>query len=287
MSTGRHLLTAAHCFEGATSSSSWSVDFELSTGIESYDFDISNIHVHPSYTGIGAGFDIAIVDLGPSVSLDIPRYDVVASDSADEMEVAHLRIGYGGSGDGSTGLSLPAGEKRWGLNRWEANGISGLVTNEATQLTYDFDSGDVAQDGFGFFFGTTGPAGVLGDTSFNDPLGEGVDEVIGSPADSGGPIFIQNGDGELVIAGVASYVARLAIIGSGDTSDIDSETTPNSTYGEFGGDTRLAHPDVARFVQNATAIPEPSAFYSLGLLLLGQVVLRNVKLPRWLRRQPS
>jgi len=57
---------------------------------------------------------------------------------------------------------------------------------------------EILQDGFGFFFGTTGPAGVSGDASFNDPIGEGADEVIGSPADSGGPIFVQNGNGEMV-----------------------------------------------------------------------------------------
>src|SRR5690606_21157468 len=98
---------------------------------------------------------------------------------------------------------------------WEL--FLGDTTVPDSILMYDFDSGSSANDTFGII------------ASIHN-LGLGNDEVMTAPGDSGGPTLF----GEQ-IAGITSYSARHP-----DYGDIDSVPEPNSSFGEFGGDTRVS-----------------------------------------------
>ncbi|MBC8229691.1 PEP-CTERM sorting domain-containing protein [bacterium] len=87
---------------------------------------------------------------------------------------------------------------------------------------------------------------------------------MSAPGDSGGPTFI---DGE--IAGITSYGVTLWG-GDVSTSDIDGPfPTLNNSFGEFAGDTRVAY--YADFINQTTAIPEPTTFAMFGIGILGIV----------------
>jgi hypothetical protein len=79
---------------------------------------------------------------------------------------------------------------------------------------FDFDSGDPANDTFGLLHG------------LND-LGEGDAEVMTATVDSGGPTLLGS-----KVAGVTSFRAH-------DVQG-DSDGFLNSSFGEFGGDTRVS-----------------------------------------------
>ena len=101
----------------------------------------------------------------------------------------------------------------------------GGITNNSTQLTFDFDSGETPNDAYGFFFGA----------GFAD-LGLGLNEENSAPGDSGGPTFVNDG-GTMKIAGVTSYGLRL-VFGGGATADNNGAL--DSSWGEFSGDARIA-----------------------------------------------
>ena len=93
--------------------------------------------------------------------------------------------------------------------------------------------------------------------------------------DSGGPTFIDD-----KIAGITSYGVTL-LGDDGTTSDIDYEQFegyPNSSFGEFGGDTQVSYH--ASWI-DTQVIPKPSALVSLRSLL-GILALTVV----WWRRTP-
>ena len=167
--------------------------------------------MNPSYSLTGdifAGHDVALLEFDEPVSLDVPRYELFDG-SYDELAAPmNIKIGYGSSGFGATGSTIPAvlppsaGVKRAGLNIWEFKGLGDLIvpfgitaiTENDTQLTYDFDNGDTkdpANDAFDFFFGITDPSGAGG---------FGSDEVMAALGDSGGPSFVEKIGGGFAIA---------------------------------------------------------------------------------------
>jgi hypothetical protein len=241
--TGRHLLTAAHCLiddsgafaasaasmtwqtpSGAFASAAVSATFPADAGGRLYDGEV--LH----------GWDVAILELADPVGPAVPRYDIFRGGGASELGRQAVKVGYGRGGLGSTGATLSAGTKRVGLNRWESTGLGALgvggITNNDTQLTYDFDSGSSDNDAFEVFFGFAGD------------LGFGEDEVGAAPGDSGGPTFVLE-DGRYQIAGVTSYGLRL---GGASALQSDVDSILNSSWGEFGGDTRVAQSVISAFV---------------------------------------
>jgi len=235
LSTGLHVLTAAHCVTddfGNFVLNSATVTFE-GKKTETISVDVPNSSAHPRFKGdFIKGFDVAVLTLTSAPSSDIDRY-VIDRNSGDDVGSTPIKTGYGQSGFGTTGANattFPAGIKRTGLNLYDDVGDTmylalGLKPNKdfviGGVLQYDFDNGTASTDAFGFFFS-------------NPNTGLGDKEVNSAPGDSGGPN--QNGN---VITGVTSYGITLTFTDSGDTSDVTPDIV-DSSFGEFSGDSRVS-----------------------------------------------
>ncbi|MGC9504243.1 trypsin-like serine protease [Baaleninema sp.] len=224
--TGRHVITAAHCFNISENVANLNPDpedyrvfFDLPTGRVSVG--VENIFVHPQWTADrSSNNDIAIVELAETAPDAASRYDVYTG--TDEVGQVVQRVGYGVKATGSKGEfeDTSNGVKRTGQNRYDALGeifnSPDAIALPGTQLAYDFDNGNPENDAFG--------------VEFDRPdLGLGLQEVGTSPGDSGGPSFIGN-----KIAGIASYGL------SPTTPGVDVTEKNDTSFGEFFGDTRVS-----------------------------------------------
>ena len=215
LTTGRHIITAAHCFfdnngNQSEDETNTSVTFETSTG--DVTINASKVTIHPDYNTSTLAHDIAIVELVSEAPAEATRHDIYRN--SDEVGQTFAKVGYGAFGEG---LDVTSGNnvKRDGLNKFDALGdiFNDPEIPDGTQLFFDFDDGTAANDAFGQEFG-------INDT------GLGTDEVNTAPGDSGGPSFI--GD---KVAGVTSY---------GITSSVDVDSTTNSSFGEYSSETRVS-----------------------------------------------
>ncbi|NJL01582.1 MAG: S1 family peptidase [Spirulinaceae cyanobacterium RM2_2_10] len=258
LSTGAHILTAAHCLPRASSGAAdffAQAQFNLTTGFAFRT--VSQFFLPAPWTGdwgfeAWRGYDLAILELSASAPAAAERYELYRD--RDELGRVADKVGYGRSGTGASGDTLWSGTKRAGQNRYDALGNRFTSRAGDRLLIYDFDSGLAANDRLG------------------SDLGLGAAEVMAAPGDSGGPSFI---DG--LLAGITSWRS------GGSFYDVDSQT--NSSFGELGGDTRVsAHTDWIDGILNhwwlaqtsatpATSIPEPGL--GLGLLGLGAWLWRN------------
>lgn len=200
------VLSAGHCLDAAGfSASDWTFNLSDSGG---------GIHVgaerfvHPDWTSSGgdlsSGADIALLRLS-TVETDVVRTKINISDTS-EVGRTGTHVGYGRTGTGVTGDTLPAGTKRAGDNLVDVDGdaVTGYQDNV---LFTDFDSGSSGDN-------------VIGSAT---PLNL---EYMIAPGDSGGSMFMDLGDGE-VIAGVHSFIA--SVDGSTDAS-----------YGDLSGSVRVS-----------------------------------------------
>ncbi|MBO9998613.1 MAG: trypsin-like serine protease [Cyanobacteria bacterium SID2] len=225
--TGRHVITAAHCFNTPDDTANlnpnpdlYTVFFDVPEGRVSVG--VSRIFIHPEWTAdLASNNDIAVIELASSAPESAERYDVYTGN--DEIGQVIQRVGYGDKGTGNGGEVEDNNPiKRAGQNRYDAFGEefddpeSNAISIPGTQLAYDFDNGLAENDAFGVEFG------------IND-LGLGVDEVGSSRGDSGGPSFI---DGK--IAGIVSY--GLSPI----TPGVDVTEENDTSFGEFFADTRVS-----------------------------------------------
>lgn len=262
LGTGRHVLTAAHCFTNLSGvldvvKPSSSVLFDLPSGRQ--EIGAKRFFIHPGWTpnsaGTGIGInDIAIIQLTSKAPAEADRYEIYRNHN--EVGQNGLKVGYGRSGNGNAGAVLDQGEKRLGLNRYDALGDIFLQSAgfsetilPGTQLAYDFDNGSPANDGFGFIYG-------------RPDLGLEDDEGFPAQGDSGAPTFLSNGQ----IAGIVSFNTKVVFLKDGATSDIDNVL--NSSFGEFGVDTRVSA--YTGWIDRTLApkpVPEPSTV--LGVLAFG------------------
>ncbi|PPT06528.1 Alkaline phosphatase [Geitlerinema sp. FC II] len=226
--TGRHVITAAHCFDINETTPNlnptpedYRVFFDLPGGRVSAE--VANIFVHPQWSADSASNnDIAIIELAQSAPETADRYDVYTG--TDEIGQVFQRVGYGDKATGNEGEfeDTSNGVKRTGKNAYEAFGEifndpgGNAIALPGTQLAYDFDNGNPENDAFGVEFGLSN-------------LGLGLEEVGTSPGDSGGPSFIGTR-----IAGVASYGL------SPTTPGVDVTEKNDTSFGEFFGDTRVS-----------------------------------------------
>lgn len=220
LSTGRHILTAAHVVD-QSSVGQLQVYFALPGGI--VNIPVSRVLMHPDWTDAGGPInnDIAVLELASAAPEAAQRYDLYTAN--DEIGQVFTLAGYGkstGSGSDTSPPTLRAGDNQFDSDaaRFDQRFDWGASPNK--QLVFDYDDGTFAHDAFGVYFGMTG-------------LGLGSQEAMITPGDSGGPGFLRK-DGQLLIAGVSSFVARPL----NDLADVDG--LANGSFGEFGAMMRVS-----------------------------------------------
>ena len=122
LADGRHILTAAHVVtidQGTQVAATNSVVFDLpGRPPVVYDVPATDIHVHPGWEGTSSIFipdnDLAIIDLPSLAPIDAERRDIYRG--TDEVGQTFQLVGYGKTGTGATGDTMPSGTKRQGLN---------------------------------------------------------------------------------------------------------------------------------------------------------------------------
>jgi hypothetical protein len=220
--------------------------FETADVFEQIDY--ARVVVQPGYRGDPfEGNDLAIITLSALAPAGADRYPIYRG--SDELGQIGAFAGYGLTGRGRQDNTLPAGQRRAGFNRLDADGSAFHFSGGESLLLYDFDNGLPRNDGFGV---------VLG----RHDLGEGPGEVFPAPGDSGGPIFL-NG----ALAGLHSFSFREP------SSDVDGIL--NQSFGEFAADVRLSR--YADWIDKQLAAPEPP---SLALALLTLVTFMMQRLLR-------
>ncbi len=271
LATGRHVLTAAHCFEVQQQTGipnlnpapdDVTVYFDLATGTLARAAQA--VVVHPDWDNTeNYNNDLAIIELAQPAPPSAERYPLYRRQ--DEVGKLFTRVGYGVRGTGAQGEDRndDTTVKRRGLNRYDTLGDTlnapPLEANivPGTQLVYDFDSGLRRHDALGREY-SLHDLGVVGGL-----------EVGTSTGDSGGPSLIRGR-----IAGIASNGY------SPETPGIDVTPDNDTSFGEYFFDTRVsAYTDfIDAVLATSAAAPGPAALAagSWGLsalpLLLGAAI---------------
>lgn len=246
---GRHVLTAAHCVDGAAArdglvdNETFTVTFEVPNGDETFTMTAtvaaSRITIHPGWVanpGSSGGNDLAIIELddtfgreeiatgGRSNGFDLYR-------NTDEVGQTYTLIGYGrANNDGNLGAELPSGPglptgaqdvgtKRQSSNVFEANGsrlldevnsIEVVATGGTFTLTLDSNTtGNIAFNATGAQVQT-----ALEGLSNVDP---GDVEVFGSPG-----LWFVHFTGNLAATNVDLDIDDTNLTGV-TTADVDTE----------------------------------------------------------------
>jgi hypothetical protein len=228
--TRRHVLTAAHCIDGATSVD---VNFHLAGSVQTFTVMDDNLFLHPNFNGDPRfGADIGIIELDAGAPEGVASFDIRRAAFTQISVVA----GYGVAGQGIE--QFLDGNKRNGSNRYEA-----FFDAAQTMIMYDFDNGTSANDSLG----------ISNSDLINTGLGN--DEVLGVSGDSGGPVFL---NGEVV--GVHSF--RTTLTGGAG----DSNPGINGSFGELSVDGLT--PANAEFI-DSIIVDQPNAPRITELLLKG------------------
>jgi hypothetical protein len=242
------VVTAAHCLLGATSVDA--VFFPPSGG--TLIVTTGTYFIKPGYTGaVIDQNDIGVIDLGTRVT-EVESYGLYASSAVGML---YDEVGFGASGTGATGATLPAGLRRHGYNRFDFTGADPVWSGfwgDMDILFADFDNGTPAQDAscrLTAFF-------TLSNSAYCN-LGFGDYEVLSAPGDSGGPLFVGGR-----IAAVASFGLTF-----GDMVVGDVDLALNSSFGEFGG-----YVPIAAHSAWLSAVPEPATVLLTLTGLLGIAV---------------
>jgi len=189
LSTGRHVLTAAHCLDNVQPDANpdagpHDVRFEVVGGDEHVMVNGTQITMHPNYPGFpSAEYDLAVMRLTDASGRHViapvtaQRYDIYRN--RDEVGKVVQFLGYGGRGTGETGNIGGDGERRSATNI-----VNATAGPDGNKLNFDFDSGSDEHDTFGDGKTPTSREGIL------------------APGDSGGPTFLG-----LSIAGVNNSIA--------------------------------------------------------------------------------
>lgn len=234
--TGRHVLTAAHCWDFIQPDQTLYVRFQISQSELTVPFNrTTDVTTHDGYERFKSpdGNDISIITLNCAGACaenisSATRYDVFRPSYGSDLLETEI-VGYGAAGTGAAGLlSLtdPA-VKRAGKNRFE---IYGHQLNERSaetggftvpagrsetlhfgSLAYDFDNNspggvcDIPQHPQHLDNRCDALAEYLDESQYNDPSGFGNLEAAATLGDSGGPNFVTVG-GSRKIAGVTSHI---------------------------------------------------------------------------------
>ena len=274
LSSGRHILTAAHCLTdefGSNITTSATAFFDLPT--DTIGIKTKNIFIHPNWGGLldfdSFEGDLAILELASTAPEAVERYDIYRD--TDEISQLHTKVGYGYSGQGDGGfdpVNFSEPIKRFGQNIYDSVAEALNILDIANfipgaSLAYDFDNGKPENDAFG---------------SIDIPdLGLGLEEVTAAPGDSGGPTFI-NG----LIAGITSggLCTGFDFINFKCSTPPDIDDEFNASFGEIGFDTRVS--TYATYIDDVIAgniapnqtIPEPNTVFGI-VFAVGAFAIRN------------
>ncbi|MFN0161474.1 MAG: trypsin-like serine protease [Burkholderiales bacterium] len=206
----RAVLTAAHTVAGADVTT---LRFQLNAGASpSHDIGVVARHVHPDFTGFSSTNphnDLAILELAESVPASVPAHPLWRSPLSPGTVL--WLVGYGGSGNGSTGLSAAANPT-----------IKRVGRNSADVFRAD-DGGSGVQEVYIFDFDGAGAANVIGGPT----LGNAIEATLAG-GDSGSPAFVQVGSA-WHLAGINTFVGGFA----------GGPTTPG-VFGTAGGGQSVA-----------------------------------------------
>ena len=204
----QHVITAAHVVAGRDGSD---VRFNLNYGADlSHRIGAQAIYVHPDYAGFKpdpkSGVvhdDLAIVRLETTLPFGVPLYAIVRE--RVRLRTIVTLVGYGASGDGGQGTSVPlaAAVKRVGRNVIDVLLRGNRDSEHATVYLFDFDGPDASTNRFG------GPT-----------LGNDVEATVAG-GDSGSPALVPGPQGSWLLAGVNTFVA--------------APTGLNQRFGSIGG----------------------------------------------------
>ncbi len=221
LSSGRHVLTAAHVAELLPGIPWPLIDVEFALPSGPVTMTSTDVYIHPGWNGDPFNADdLAIIVLPEQAPAGVQRYDLYRG--TNELGKVAEIVGYGTAGQGAE--QFFDNQKRAVKNVFEVygeafNGLSDLDFNmfmgimfdmpAGKLLSYDFDNGLAQNDMFGTLFGI-------------HDLGLGQEEGAAAHGDSGGPAFI---DG--LVAGVASFIMDYT------ASDIDGIPF-NASFGSAG-----------------------------------------------------
>lgn len=249
-----YVLTAAHVVAGQVNTPG-NVHFNLNYGGDlTQSISAAAIYVFPGYNGTTSGSngvwhdDLAVVKLSTPAPLGVPVYGLAGS--APGQGTTITLVGYGGAGDGSSGITAGSNAK---IKRVGENRVDALLVD---------DDGGSAMEILGFDFdGPNGTTNVFGtSTPANRTLGASLEAQFAG-GDSGGPIFVRD-NGVWKITGIATFNGK---------TDLSGGSTVN--FGSIGGGTIVA--SYASWIQAqmvASPVPEPET-YTLLLGGLGLVAL--------------
>jgi hypothetical protein len=264
------VLTAAHCIGAGPNPTTFNLPL---MGPTAYTPD--TVRVHPNFNGnLGTGNDVAVLEFSagvlPSGMNVYPIYQF--NDPLDVLGVNFELFGYGSCGTGAGIGGCPTSDP---LHR-AANRVDVLLSNGI--FLYDFVNY------------AAGQSTIPGDEQCpaTSPLCHALDVVfpnkdnvaaIGarqgmiSFGDSGGPSIIEV-NGSYYSIGMHSFISCLGFTQQSQSCLMPPDVNggfPNSSFGEFGGDTYLQFHSV--FING---VPEPTTWAVMGggLIAIG-----------WLRRR--
>lgn len=251
------VLTAAHCVDEATSMTFYSPVYnDNRTSYTHQTFQATSWVWHENWTGdLGAGWDIGLMYFETGLDVEIAKL----YEGSNEAGSVLTHVGYGATGTGLTGATLPSGTRRAGQNV-----VDGAQSDEGTgqQLLWsDFDHpnptatdpwGDVYNDWVNFWYDYVG----MGLTSENEALPL---EYSIAGGDSGGGAFIFE-NGEWLLAGVHSLGWNI------------NGTNRQADYGDLFASTRVSDLTswIYSYIGNPASVSAPAtiALFFSGLLLL-------------------
>ena len=252
-----HILTAGHCVDfiadGVIDVDPANLTFHLNqNGPLSSNVGISQIHLHPDFTGFNNPTlhdDLAILTLSAPLPADMPIYPLL--DTEITNGTTFTMVGYGRSGDGITGSTIPP-----------SFSVKRVGYNNADRRRFQDESPPLVREIFDFDFDGPSGTGSMGGPT----LGNNIEANLGG-GDSGGPSFVFS-NGQHYLAGVNTFQ-----LGGGSIPEAP-------LFGSRGGG-MLIHPYRA-WIQGII-VPEPGT----GALVLGAVILSIGRGRRRARRQTT